>query len=168
MKAASIPVLSSVALALVACADREAPIAGTQSLRVTVLSPADTGSSTHRLDDSARDVVFQVEAIDARGQVDRGFAGSVDVLVFSLGTVDPLPKPVVMQDGQGDGQTTLPATFGQTYLWVEARAKTAGARRRSPPARRPSCGTATRRSRTWPSRARGRTCSTTRRSRASR
>jgi phage baseplate assembly protein gpV len=121
MKVASTRVSSSLALALAlaACVDREAPISGTQSLRVTVLSPADTGGPTNRLADDARDIVFQVEAIDAKGQVDRTFSGSVDVRVFSQGTVDPLPKPVVIQDGEGDGQTLLPPTFGQTYLWVE-------------------------------------------------
>ncbi|HKA87597.1 MAG TPA: hypothetical protein VKE22_08020 [Haliangiales bacterium] len=111
--------MSSLALALVACADREPPLGGTQSLRVTVLSPADTGSTTARLPDTARDIVFQVTAIDAEGNVDRTFSGSVDVLVFTLGTVDPLAKPVVMQAGQGDGEALLPATYGQTYLWVE-------------------------------------------------
>jgi hypothetical protein len=119
MNAASFLVSSSVAVALAACADREAAIVGTQSLRVTVVSPADTGSPTDRLDDSARDIVFEVDAIDATGAVDTGFSGSVDVQVFTLGTVDPLSKPVVIRDGHGDGEARLPPTFGQTYLWVE-------------------------------------------------
>jgi hypothetical protein len=119
MTAGSLRVSSSLLVLVAACVDHEGGTAQTQSLRVTVVQPATTGSPGERLADDQRDIVFEVKAVGPDGEIDRSFSGSVDAFVFSLGTVEPVTKAVVIENGEGDGSVTLPLTYGQTYLWLE-------------------------------------------------
>ena len=127
---------SALLLLLVAggCVDELAPLEGTTSLRVEVTAPADLGSDNARLDDSVRDIVVTVTAIDAHGEVDTGFSGTVDFFVQYLGSLSPDPETVACkQFGQdcyldtvdisgGVGEDIaleLPRVFGPAFLWAE-------------------------------------------------
>lgn len=109
------------------CVDELPPIEGTSSLRVEVVSPADLGSESSRLDDSQRQVTLNIVALDNQNQEDLEFSGTLDVYVHflggltpELGTDEPPFATVTMTAGHADGVTVdLPATYGPTFLWVE-------------------------------------------------
>jgi len=109
-----------------ACTDVRDPLEGTQSLRITIRTPTDLGSVDARLADTARAVTFDVEAFDARGEIDETFDRPVNVYAQFLGTITPafgqMPlATVAMTAGVGSNQTvTLPASvLGPTTLWFD-------------------------------------------------
>ena len=111
-------------LSLVACVDTRDPIAGTQSLRVTLVSPTSPGSFDNRLPDTARSVTVDVEALDAQNATDTSFANPVRIYVNFLGTLtpyldaDPLAT-VTMAGGRGTQTVMLPPVFGPSTLWLD-------------------------------------------------
>lgn len=109
-----------------ACTEQLPPLEGTTSFRVDLTQPTDTGSRTDRLDDDARDVVFDITAFDANGEVDTGFSGEVDIYVHHLGSLTPsldsgqVLQRVTISNGVVDNVALqLPRVFGQAFLWVE-------------------------------------------------
>lgn len=114
------------ALAAGACVDQLPPITGTQALRVDVITPADPGSTDTRLDDTARDAVIKVTAIDAHGEVDTTVSRDVDVYVQFLGTLTPnhekgvpLTTIPLVAGVSANAAVSLPPVFGATEIWVE-------------------------------------------------
>ncbi len=122
---------SSSALALGAvlaagCVEDLPPIEGTTSLRVDLISPTDPGSFDSRLDDDARDTVFDLTALDADGNVDTSVTGTIDIYAHHLGSLTPdyeAGEPLAMipmQNGVAEGvELALPQVFGPTFLWAE-------------------------------------------------
>jgi len=114
-------------LALAGCVDTREPITGTQSLRVTLVSPASPGSFDNRLPDGAGQVSINVEALDAEGELDTGFENQVRVYVNFLGTLTPyFDDPdgplatITMTGGRAMNQSiTLPPVFGPATLWLD-------------------------------------------------
>ena len=107
-----------------ACVDTRAPIAGTQSISVTLTSPADPGSLANRLPDTARAVSFDVSAVDADGKPDASFDHQLQVYVNYLGTLTPYlggtPLATVpMANGKGSASLMLPPVFGPATIWVD-------------------------------------------------
>ena len=74
-----------------ACTDTRPAIEGTQSLRITLVSPTNPGgpAKQDRLPDTERTVVLNVEALDAEGQLDTSFDKDVQVYAQFLGTLTP-------------------------------------------------------------------------------
>ena len=112
--------------AVAGCTDVRDPLEGTQSLRITIRTPTDTGSVDARLADTARTVTFDVEAFDSRGLIDASFERPVNVYAQFLGTITPafgqMPlSTVTMTAGIASNQTvTLPASvLGPTTLWFD-------------------------------------------------
>lgn len=117
--------LCAVPLA-VACTDELPPLEGTTSFRVDLSQPTDTGSPTDRLDDDARDVVFDITTLDVNGDVDTGFSGEVDIYVHHLGSLTPpadsgqVLRRATLTNGIAENiAIELPRVFGQAFLWVE-------------------------------------------------
>jgi hypothetical protein len=116
-----------LALALVlGCTEELAPIAGTSSLRVSVLSPEDLGTPDARLDDDARAVRLRLQAIDLEGALDTGFTGQIDIYAHHLGSLTPplgsgqALASLEIEGGVADGvELELPRVFGPTFLWAE-------------------------------------------------
>lgn len=112
-------------LPLAGCVDSIAGIEGTQSLRVDLIAPADTGSPDERLDDAARSVTVKVSAIDERNEIDTEFNGDVDVYAQFLGGLTPslddapLERITLTNGVSQNTQFDLPPVFGATFLWIE-------------------------------------------------
>ena len=107
------------------CVDERDPITGTTSFRVVLVSPDDPGTEDDRLADEARDITVQLTALDAQGEPDPSFSGSVQLYVHYLGGLtpelgtEPLDR-IDVEAGVSDGiELQLPGVFGPTYLWVE-------------------------------------------------
>ena len=118
--------LALAALLAAGCEDQLPPLEGTTSLRVELLAPTDTGSPSDRLADDARDVVFDITALNADGEVDASFSREVDMYVHHLGSLTPSPESgqvlrrIMLTDGVAQNVAQeLPRAFGQTFLWVE-------------------------------------------------
>jgi hypothetical protein len=116
--------LACAPLVFGACVDTRAPITGTQSLSVTLTSPADPGSLANRLPDSARAVSFDVQALDADGKPDTSFDHQLQVYVNYLGTLTPYlggtPLATVpMANGKGSASLMLPPGFGPATVWLD-------------------------------------------------
>jgi hypothetical protein len=116
--------LALVACALAACVDTNPPITGTQSLKVTLTSPASGGSVSQRLPDAARAVTMSITAIDADNNPDASFNNTLQVYVHFLGTLSPylgeMPLATVpMSGGHGTLAITLPPVFGPTTVWLD-------------------------------------------------
>jgi hypothetical protein len=113
------------AAALGGCTDTLPPITGTTSIEVTLVSPADPGSTTNRLPDTARTVVVNLQAKDADGHDDPSYAKPVQVYVHYLGTLTPYLtgqplQTITMTAGQATNQTImLPPVFGPTTIWFD-------------------------------------------------
>lgn len=111
-------------LVLGACVDTRDPIAGTQSLRIALKSPA-PGSEASRLPDTARTVVIDVSAIDADNQVDTSYNNQLQVYVNFLGTLTPYLggtalATVNMNAGVATNVTVmLPPVFGPATLFLD-------------------------------------------------
>ena len=111
--------------ALIGCTDTTPAITGTQSLAITLVSPADPGSPTNRLPDTERMITINVAAKDAQGELDTTFDSDVQVYAQFLGTLTPsfgtTPlKTFHVTAGVATDQTiTLPNVFGPTILWVD-------------------------------------------------
>ena len=110
-------------LALAACVETREPVTGTQSLRIELLSPA--GTFAQRLGDADRNVLVNVTAIDADGEVDTSFNNPVRVYVNFLGTLTPYLdapplKTITMNAGVATNQMVmLPPVFGSVTLWFD-------------------------------------------------
>ncbi len=109
-----------------ACTDTLAPIEGTQSLRVTLVAPSDTGDVDNRLPDTAHTVSVSLEALDEQGRVDTSFSEPVRVYAQFLGTLTPAlsgqPIATIQVDSGVASSTTfeLPDTvLGPTTLWID-------------------------------------------------
>ena len=101
-------------------------LTGTQSIEVTLVSPADPGAIDRRLPDTMRTLVVDLAAKDADNQIDPSFTKQVRVYTQFLGTLTPPleqvpPTTILMRDGVAAGQTiVLPArVFGPTTLWID-------------------------------------------------
>ena len=107
------------------CVEERPGLTATQSLRVTLVAPADPGAPDRRLDDTARDLMISVEAIGPDGGRDADFAGDVDVYAQFLGSLTPeLGDPPLTRVNLSAGVSaatpvTLPSAFGATVLWVD-------------------------------------------------
>jgi hypothetical protein len=118
-------VLAMMLMTVAGCTETGAPVEGTQSLEVTLVSPADPGAIDRRLDSSARTVMFDIVARDAANAVDSGFAGTVNVYAQFLGTLTPnfgeVPlAAITLTAGEARGVTlALPNVFGPTVVWID-------------------------------------------------
>jgi hypothetical protein len=119
------------ALTALACAagagcvvDELPPITATTSLRVELVRP-DPGSPDARLPADAREVTVRIEALDARGEVDVDFSGTIDLYAHFLGSLTPsLREPPLataeLVGGASDEVTfELPPVYGPTFVWAE-------------------------------------------------
>lgn len=120
--AAAIAVLALCA----SCVDELAPIEETSSLDLVIESPSDLGSEEAPLGDGERTVKVSVTALDAEGNVDRGFSGQVDFYVQFLGGLTPdyggdeSLLAIDVTDGESGSVTLdLPPVFGQTFIWAD-------------------------------------------------
>lgn len=128
-KPASRRLAAALAVALatgaVGCVDELPGERGTTSLRVQITDPAELGDEESRLTDEAREVSFQVTAVDETGQVDTTFNRPVHLYVHFLGTLSPDPyrdgtfATVNLTGGQGQGTAMLAIAYGRTLLWAE-------------------------------------------------
>lgn len=116
---------AALLLLAVGCTDTRAPITGTQSLAIELVSPADPGSVDSRLPDTQRTVVINLRALDAEGELDASFSADLRVYAQFLGTLTPsledMPlATIVMTNGVAMNQTVdLPNAFAATTLWVD-------------------------------------------------
>ena len=108
------------------CTDKLAPLTGTTSLRVELVSPADPGDEDNRLPDDARSVTIHVTALDTEGNTDTTFSGQTQVYAHFLGSLtptlearQPLATVQITNGVSDDTDVELPQAFGATYLWVE-------------------------------------------------
>ncbi|HWU88768.1 MAG TPA: hypothetical protein VN253_15990 [Kofleriaceae bacterium] len=99
---------------------------GTQSIEVTLVSPANPGSIDQRLPDTQRTIVVNLAAKDADNELDPTFTKELKVYAQFLGTLTPeLPTgqlaTIQMKDGVAMNQSiTLPASvLGPTTLWID-------------------------------------------------
>jgi hypothetical protein len=113
-----------VLLALGACVDTKEPVAGTQSLRVDLLSLPGTEAS--RLPDTQRTVMFDVTALDAAGNTDTSFNNQVQVYANFLGTLTPYlgatPSLGTVQLNAGvatNVSVMLPEVYGPTTIFLD-------------------------------------------------
>jgi len=122
-----------LALLLAACTDTQAPITGTTSLAVTLVSP-DPGDADHRIAATETTVVVNIQAMDANGKPDASYNKSVPVYAHFLGTLTPyldvptglatIPAsntaPVNVVNGVANNVTVkLPPVFGPTAIWFD-------------------------------------------------
>jgi hypothetical protein len=104
--------------------DELPPITATTSLRVELLGP-DPGSPEERLSAGAREVTLRVQAIDARGDVDVDFEGTIDFYAHFLGSLTPsLREPPLASTELVAGESAevtleLPPVYGPTFVWAE-------------------------------------------------
>lgn len=116
---------ASLLAAVATCTTTNPGVEGTQSLRITLVTPADPGDLDHPLPDGERTITVSIEALDEQGEVDTSFDRDVDVYAQFLGGLTPqLGKPplatVPLVAGEsGEVIVELPVTFGPTYLWFE-------------------------------------------------
>jgi hypothetical protein len=101
-------------------------LVGTQSIEVTLVSPADPGAIGRRLPDTERTVVVHLTARDADNELDTSFTKEVRVYTQFLGTLTPSldqipPTTIMVTDGVAMNQTVTlpPRVFGPTTLWVD-------------------------------------------------
>ena len=126
-RAAALALAPLAPLAAAGCTEhRELDLPGTQSLAVTLVSPADPGALDRRLPDAQPTVTIDVVARDASGEIDASFSKQVRVYTQFLGTLTPPleqvpPTTITMTNGVAMGQrVTLPPTvLGPTTLWVD-------------------------------------------------
>lgn len=110
---------------LASCVEELPGVEGTQSLRVTLVSPTEPGSPEAPLADDALTVSVRVEAIDETGEVDTTFSGDVDVYVQFLGSLtpdlgrNPLDRITLAAGVSPTVELTMPRVFGPTFLWIE-------------------------------------------------
>lgn len=116
------------------CVEEKPGVEGTTSLAVTVETAFGFGSEETRLPDDARAITISVSALDELGELDAAFDAPVDVYTHFLGTLTPerggglAPVTVALVGGRAEGiPYTIPATFGETFLWVEDAVRAAGA-----------------------------------------
>lgn len=131
MKLARVAVACGIGLA--GCVDHQSGVTGTQSIKVDLVDPIDTGDLQRRLPAGVHTIGVDFTAYDAEGNVDAGFERDVEVYAQFLGTLTPTPTlstssqtysaPLAtfhMTAGKASGLTvTLPPVFGPTVLWVE-------------------------------------------------
>lgn len=111
----------------VACTEtRGHGLEGTQSIEVTLVSPADPGAVDRWLPDTMRTVVVHLTAKDADNELDPTFTKQVRVYTQFLGTLTPSleqipPTLISMTNGVAMNQTIiLPArVFGGATLWID-------------------------------------------------
>ncbi len=120
---------TSIALAALAvlagCTDQRKPITGPSTIKVEIVTPVDLGSTTQRLDDTARTVVVNLSVLDADGTLDTSFTNDLQTYVNYLGTLTPyLGAPPLQTIPMVGGKATnvtimLPPVFGPTTLWFD-------------------------------------------------
>ena len=145
-----------VAALLAGCTETRAPITGTQSLQVELISPAETGSVDQRLPDTQRDVVVNLAALDAEASSTPRSTQPVQVYAQFLGTLTPELEQTPLATIHDDRAASRPTRRSRCRRACSARRRcgsttatglgptTSTARS---PARRRRCGTATRSSR---------------------
>lgn len=123
--------LLTLLVAVAGCVTTEAGQHGTQSLKVELITPTDPGTPDNRLQDSVRQVVVKVTAIDDKDQTDTTFNGNVDVYVEFLGTLTPdlltnVPlTSIPLSNGVSANATiNLPSVFGPTIVWIQDGSRT--------------------------------------------
>jgi hypothetical protein len=113
------------ACALAGCTDTLAPIKGTQSLRVELVTPASGGSEAQRLPPTVQAITINVAALDADDNPDPSFDRDVQVYAQFLGTLTPklTEAPLAtfhVTAGVATNKTVmLPSVFGPTTLWID-------------------------------------------------
>jgi hypothetical protein len=123
-----------LALVLVtACTDTQAPISGTTSLAITLVSP-DPGDVNNRIDATETKVVVNIQAMDADGKPDATYSKLVPVYAHYLGTLTPyldvtnglqsiktsMTAPINVVNGVATNVTIqLPPVFGPTTIWFD-------------------------------------------------
>ncbi|MEP6863971.1 MAG: hypothetical protein ABJE66_25310 [Deltaproteobacteria bacterium] len=123
-----------VALMVVgACTETQAPISGTTSLEVTLVSP-DPGDVDHRIAATETTVVVNIQAMDANGKLDTTYNKLVPVYAHYLGTLTPyldiptglltiplsMTAPINVVNGVANNVTIkLPSVFGPTTIWFD-------------------------------------------------
>ena len=111
--------------ALTGCTDTIPALEGTQSLEITLVAPANTGSPDSPLADTDRTIVLNVQAKDAQNQPDPSFDKDVQVYAQFLGTLTPNFGAMPLASfhvtaGQATNQTfDLPVAFGPTVIWID-------------------------------------------------
>ncbi len=108
-----------------ACVTDELPaLTATTSLRVELISP-EPGTPDERLPAGVRDVTLRIQAIDARGDVDVGFRGTIDLYAHFLGSLTPslreppLASVELAAGDSGEVSVELPPVYGATFIWAE-------------------------------------------------
>jgi hypothetical protein len=121
-----VPWLAAGWLAAGCTEHRDHGMEGPQSIRVTLVSPADPGAIDRRLPETQRTVVVDLAVLDADGEIDTSFTKEVRVYTQFLGTLTPplaQPPPTILAltNGVATGQTiSLPArVFGSVTLWID-------------------------------------------------
>jgi hypothetical protein len=113
--------------ALSACTDTTAPIKGTTSLAVTIVTPTNLGDVDNRLPGGVIDVVVNIQAKDAAGNDDATYTKPVSVYVHYLGTLSPyldgvpIAKIDVTNGVATNQHITSPTIkpYGPTELWFD-------------------------------------------------
>jgi len=118
---------------LAACTDTQAPISGTTSLAVTLVSP-DPGDVNNRIAATETTVVVNIQAMDANGKPDTTYNKLVPVYAHYLGTLTPyldiptglqtipasMTAPINIVNGVANNVTIkLPQVFGPTTIWFD-------------------------------------------------
>jgi hypothetical protein len=99
---------------------------GIVSYRVTLKQPTELGTEDHPIDEPGpHEVLFDIEALGADGQVNEDYNATLKLWVFYLGTL----SPVVDENGAAtvditwgaarDIRRSLPLAFGPTTIWIE-------------------------------------------------
>jgi len=118
----------ALGLAATACTDHLAGITGTTSIKVDLVSPADTGSITNRLQPTQNTLTVNLSAIDANGKPDTNYSNQLQVYVQYLGTLTPDPdqgqaplQVVQMAGGSASNVfiTLPPAVYGPVVVWFD-------------------------------------------------
>ena len=121
-------VLLASIVALGACNDNVGVVSsGTQSLKISLVSPDSTGDINTRLKGSpAPKVIINVQALDVDGNLDPTFDRDVYAYAQFLGTLTPdltSPDPLAtfhVTAGQSEDQLIqLPVVFGPTTVWID-------------------------------------------------
>jgi hypothetical protein len=108
-----------------ACTDTVAPVTGTTSLEVTLVSPT-PGDVDNRIPATSNTVVVNLQAKDSKGNNDATFTKQVSVYAHYLGTLTPyldaaMPLATVnVVNGVASNVTIkLPPVFGPTTVWFD-------------------------------------------------
>jgi hypothetical protein len=118
---------ASAALGLLSCQEQKGLLTDRiVSYRITLKAPTDLGTEAAPIDEPApHQVVFDVEALGADGQVRTDYDATVALWVFFEGTLSPVldesgVATVTLSQGVArDVTREIPVAFGPTTIWLE-------------------------------------------------